>query len=636
MPISRPRLISALISLWLLIVLVSYHFLVEPFPALHVLSLLGHVALLGLVTASAWGLGSLALRPLGLDAGPAPRILIVMVETATGLGTLALGVFALAAAGLLYRPAVLALVIAGVAALGMQRGRRLAAPSGESAPWSRVDLALLALLALAAVLTFTAAVAPPEFYDALVYHLAIPDHYIQHHGMVPIEGNFYAHYPANMGMLYAMGLLLRDAAFAQSLHWLCGVLSVFTLYAIGVRHAARTEALLACVLFGLIPGVMLVSTAAISDLTITLFGTVCFAAVLEWWESGDRRWLVPAGIAAGLAMGTKYTAALVVCLPCAAALAACRGRSWAARGAAVVLVGAVALALLSPWLVRNAIFTGNPVAPYLSSSTDTPDVLDEMHRYLPDAGMAGLARHVMTAPWNTSMRSLGYAGQLGPVFLILLPALPFLGRLPRVAAPAALMAGIGFVAWAAVMPVTRYVMPVLPLVALLAALAARRVPRPLAAVAVGWPVLYGLYLYCFLILTIGAWRPVTGAETAQDYLSRRVTYYPAAAFMDTLPSDVRVLFVGEGCGFYVPRPFRASTPLDPPLLDGYAARAPQGEAALLSLLRHEGFTHLLVSGPELRRNRRVSADDVMRRFFPSGSPRLVFERNDVRLYALPG
>ena len=126
---------------------------------------------------------------------------------------------------------------------------------------------------------------------------------------------------------------------------------------------------------------------------------------------------------------------------------------------------------------------------------------------------------------------------------------------------------------------------------------------------------------------------VTGAETRGDYLARRVNYYPAAVFLDSLPPDARVLFIGEGRRFYVPRDAVAGTPFDRPAIESYSTAV--GEQALLESLRADGVTHILVSGPELRRTQNVSADDTLRRYFPSGSLRLLFEAHDVRVYELP-
>ena len=232
------------------------------------------------------------------------------------------------------------------------------------------------------------------------------------------------------------------------------------------------------------------------------------------------------------------------------------------------------------------------------------------------------------------MKRLGAGGYLGPVFLMLAVALPFLRGLPRAVTPVATMAGVGFVLWAMTSQVTRYLFPVLPLIALLAAVAATRLPKSLSIPTVGWCILYNLFLFVFLIETIGSYRVVSGAESREDYLTRRVSYYPAMTYLAASPPGTRVLFVGEGRTFYCPRDCVASTPLDAPMLDRFAAGT-NGEQALVEKLRANGFTHLLVSGPELRRTHGVGADEVMRAHFPSGSPRLLFERQDVRVYGLP-
>lgn len=233
------------------------------------------------------------------------------------------------------------------------------------------------------------------------------------------------------------------------------------------------------------------------------------------------------------------------------------------------------------------------------------------------------------------MTRMGAAGYLGPLFLMLVPPLLFMRRLPDVTRPVAVMAAVGFAGWALTTQVTRYLFPVLPLIALLAALCARRLPKMLTIPALSWILAYNLLLFFFFAGTIGGFGVVVGAEPAAEFLDRRVSYHPAMTWLAaSTPADARVLFVGEGRGFYCPRAYAASTPFDVPLLERYAARA-GSDQALLSTLREEGFTHLLVSGPELARTRNVTAGQTMGRYFPSGGPRLVFEKQDVRVYELP-
>ena len=196
-----------------------------------------------------------------------------------------------------------------------------------------------------------------------------------------------------------------------------------------------------------------------------------------------------------------------------------------------------------------------------------------------------------------------------------------------------LLAGGGLIAWALTTQVTRYLMPVLPLFAILAALAAARIPRWLSVPAVLWCLLYGLFLFGALQATVGVYRAVTGVESRDADLARRVVYYPAARFLATLPKETRVLFAGEGRTYYSAREAVAATPFDKPAIERYDTAG--GEGALIMSLRRDGVTHLLVSDPELRRTWDDSAAAFMLRYFPSGAPRRLFAQNGVEVYQLP-
>jgi len=649
MSMPRARLLPLLSAAWFVVVLSRYHRVPEGFSAWSFSSLLSDAALLAAIAFAAWGGGAAIMKRLGLSvAGAACR---VAEELGFGLGVLALGVFAIAAAGVLYRPVVAAILIAGFVAGVVILARRSSPPTARAdvlSPFARgCSVTQGALLCLGGVATLAAALAPPEFYDALIYHLAVPDTYIRHHGMVGIEGNYYAKFPANMGMLYAVGLLLGGGEVAQGIHWLCGAAAALALHAMAARHCGRSTGLLATTLFALTPGVLLVSTWAIADLGVTLFATLCFGALLDLWAGdsrggGDRRSLLKAGLFAGLAVGTKYTAVLVVCAP-AALMLAMRPLSlpsvsarMARRVADIALFGAMVLLLVSPWLARNAILEGSPLAPYIGdrAGSESPALSDEIARRLPrDGGARALVAHYLGAPWSVTMERLGQGGYLTPVFLMLVPLIAFSRNLPRAALPVALLAGGGLIAWALTTQVTRYLMPVLPLFAILAALAAARIPRWLSVPAVLWCLLYGLFLFGALQATVGVYRAVTGVESRDAYLARRVVYYPAAGFLATLPKEARVLFAGEGRTYYSAREAVAATPFDKPAIERYGTAG--GEGALIMSLRRDGITHLLVSDPELRRTRGDSAADFMQRHFPSGAPRRLFAQNGVEVYQLP-
>ena len=114
MSMPRARLLPLLSAAWFVVVLSRYHRVPEGFSAWSFSSLLSDAALLAAIAFAAWGGGAAIMKRLGLSvAGAACR---AAEELGFGLGVLALGVFAIAAAGVLYRPVVVALLIAGFVA----------------------------------------------------------------------------------------------------------------------------------------------------------------------------------------------------------------------------------------------------------------------------------------------------------------------------------------------------------------------------------------------------------------------------------------------------------------------------------------------------------------------------------------
>ncbi|MDY0096484.1 MAG: hypothetical protein RBT80_27620, partial [Candidatus Vecturithrix sp.] len=62
------------------------------------------------------------------------------------------------------------------------------------------------LICIAICVTFFAAATPPFFFDALTYHLAVPQKYLQYHGFHFLPHHYYSNFPANLGMLVRVGV----------------------------------------------------------------------------------------------------------------------------------------------------------------------------------------------------------------------------------------------------------------------------------------------------------------------------------------------------------------------------------------------------------------------------------------------
>jgi hypothetical protein len=186
---------------------------------------------------------------------------------------------------------------------------------------------LLTLLVLAGGMAFFHGFAPPTCQDALVYHLAVPARYVEEGGFVKVPGNFYAHFPANVEMLFTFGLLLDGGGLAQWHHWLFGVAAAASVGALARALSPRGGGLLAAAVFATAPTAMLIAGWAYVDLAVVYFASLSTLAFLRWTEGGSRV-ARPRRRLAGLAAGTKYTGGLQ------GILVASRSSSWASAATA--------------------------------------------------------------------------------------------------------------------------------------------------------------------------------------------------------------------------------------------------------------------------------------------------------------
>jgi hypothetical protein len=625
-----PHILAVIFAIWFAFLAIRYH---ESFPAgtLPGMGLILFTALLILAGAQSLGVPLLEI----LVGGRVPAPLSWLLALGIGLGAVQMLMFAALAVGGVH-PAVGWVILSGTLLVG---ARRLAAwieslPRDEPGEVRRMWMDVRArwwaapVLGIAAVgwaAALGAALAPAEFYDALIYHLAVPDHYLAGGGMGSIPGNFYAHFPAGQGMLYALGMMLAgeriDAgSLAQVLHLLMGLGAVLITLVAGLRHLSTAVGLLGAVLLATVPGILLVSTYPIADLAVTFFGALTLAALLEAraGSGAGGRWILLAGIFGGFALGVKYIAALSVCLPAAVWLGWRARRLEPPRMKELVVFLLTVSALFAPWAARNMAVTGNPVSPYLASvfgaPASAPGLGDELSRRLPDeAGAAAVAGHFLSGPWRAGLERMGAGGYLGVALVLLIPFI-FLKRGHPPAVTLLAVTGItAVVAWATTVQVTRYLFPALPALALLAAQGAATLMRkapllraPLAA-GLGWLLLHNIYLFGVLAVTMNPYGVAFGVEMPEDYLARRVSYYPAAAFINSqVPWGAKILLIGEGRGYYLERTYDANTPFDRILVQPMAERAARENRSLAGVLREAGYTHLLVSAPEMERISRLT------------------------------
>ncbi|HZO62311.1 MAG TPA: glycosyltransferase 87 family protein [Gaiellaceae bacterium] len=239
-----------------------------------------------------------------------------------------------------------AVVLAAAIVAARLRGVSPSRPRVDLRVPMRPELALLAAIVLLAVAyeAFLVVTTPPNNYDSLTYHLTRAVAWLQqgHVGYFDATTARANAFPPNgeIGILYTLALLGRDslAALPQLTAELAVLVAVHGLARRLGR--SRSSALFAALLTATLSQVALQSVTTQNDLVVASF----VAASLLFVVDGDRRLLPLAGLAAGLAVGTKLTGILALPVLGLAALALLPRRRTAElaayAAAAFVLVGA--------------------------------------------------------------------------------------------------------------------------------------------------------------------------------------------------------------------------------------------------------------------------------------------------------
>jgi dolichyl-phosphate-mannose-protein mannosyltransferase len=281
---------------------------------------LGHVLLAG-ATLLAWlGAGSLVLVPLGATGD---RLLDGLNRIGVGALAFALATFAAGWAGALSSAAYRSLFAVAAAggtwvALRLLAGARL--PRIRTwRPWER---ALGGLLIAYAVLGAIATCAPISSPDALLYHAADPDRFVEAGRIFEVPWNSSSYEPFTVQMLILDGLLLWDSVQGAFAPFLLALVATAAVAGAAERLAGRRVALLAAAVFFAQPLMLWEATS-----TFIESGLACAVALAGWnlvrfARHGERAALVLAGLFAGGAAGMKYLGLIaVLALTVAAAIA---------------------------------------------------------------------------------------------------------------------------------------------------------------------------------------------------------------------------------------------------------------------------------------------------------------------------
>ncbi len=551
----------------------------------------------------------------------------VPVRFALGLGFWMLAAFALASVGAYDRLGMTVVLVSVVGLVLWQlrsRGEPPRPPAGPSAwrqdlPWHLLPaLALLVTLAL----LFLRASSPGISWDADTYHLTIPRIYLDNGGFTVLPFNVYSNWPLGPQLLYGLVLELfgGDPVPAKLVHFGFGVLVLVTVVAAVRRWAPASMriplAWLAAALFLANGVVQFEFHAAYVDLAYAFFFLValllaCVAATEDGKTGRDpNSLLLLSGLVAGVLTGVKLTG--IVGAACVALVYLFTAQApWRDRLHSLVLRFAVPVAVLwSPWLVKSAWATGNPIYPFVWGGPNWSARLSEQFSaWQQGIGMGRDLLDYVLLPVRVILEGgEGYArfdGTFSTLWLVLVPLVllaAFRSRSQRAPIRACVLAaGLYFVAWAVSSQQARFLIPLLPPLALAAGLSVGTLLQGLSE-RVGLVVNAGTVLAAsLLILSAGLPQVPAARQIVDGYAKhgaelRQRAVPPHLAYINqNLPADARILLLNTNHGFHCHRTFYADSFFEASQVGDWLRGAATPEE-LRGRLAEYGITHVLVVG----------------------------------------
>jgi hypothetical protein len=516
------------------------------------------------------GLGSRLLRRLG----PPQLTSIEPTVLAFGLGCggVAYLILALGLIGWLTPASLMVLIIGLSYWLAPELNAILkSAPGipGRLRSWWRRSPAEARAIAILAVviasLSFATALTPPWDYDGLMYHLVGPKLFLDANRIFAYPDNWHINGPFTIEMLFTLGMAFGDDVFPKLVHLSFGILLTLATFAAGQRWLSERKAWIAVAVLLTVPTLPIWASFAYVDLGWAVFEFLAAFSAIQWWRESDRRWLGLSGAFIGLALGSKYLALIGLALLSAFIVLITWRRSQRLLSQDLLRFVGPAVVVAAPWYVKNALWLGNPVFPFIFGGPDwDPSRLGLYMSYLNSFGVGRSALDYLLLPWNIYARHESFGAVMNridiPSILFPLAALyPWKGSSRSVGALLAL-AAVWCLAWSLGSQQIRFLLPVYPALAIGTAEVIGGLSRP-GAGRIPWHTFLpnlsiGLMLLTlfYQVRVLGEYDlldVVIGSESRQQFLSRAALDLPALQAADLLIEGTgRVLMLGDGRGYY--------------------------------------------------------------------------------------
>ncbi len=442
--------------------------------------------------------------------------------------------------------------------------------------WPLLDRALVILLCVSALGLLLAALGPASDADSLDYHLGVPLDWLRHGGAYPRTDWLHARLAGLGEMLDLIGLAGGCDCFGALLQAEGAVLAALAAAALATRDRDRlltvAMVLASPVLLSLVP-------TEKPQLFPAAATAVALVLLVRRWNDLDRATLAMVFGCAAFAMSCKYSFLLSGSIVMAMGLIAARRTRLAF---ALASMAATILLFAAPVYLRNFVFYGDPLSPFLERWHASPELsvvafAEDLRDYSGPHGLPGTLQLAVRTLAARPVSGILGIGVLSP--LLAAWRNPTARRLLGAAGAATVLD----LALGQLTP--RFFLE--PCLWSIAAIGLRERPIPtawLAVTAAQASFTAALAIVCATLLFPGTW-----SAAWRDRVLRSVAPgYAEARWLDTILRPDDVLLTGIRSKIFLPRPFVADDRFD-------GLRPPEDEwRELQALERDAGVSALTV------------------------------------------
>jgi hypothetical protein len=480
-----------------------------------------------------------------------------------------------------------------------------------SAASTKLGVALTILVCALAVIFALRAMTPPHTPDESIYHLSVTKRFVEQSRVFPVDDNWAGNMPFLIQMLYALCLMAK-ADIATKLFSLClAFVCSLSLYAFGCRFLTRRAGLVA--MFSFFAAGMVVEVAVTARIDVSLAGMLFLAtyAMMLYFQTRQSAWLYTSAMLAGFGLGIKYSAGIaIVFLGVMFLVESFLRRQEPAVTVVkrVLLFSAILAIVASPWFVKNLVWFGNPVYPFITGEaadltpgrfryfnaedqTRLAAYFERAHRQMPDLVVdrekqmaAAAAKRVDRHPlrfWEyfTKPGSYSMAEDFQyPNYLFLLAPLIIFAPRNRWLIWLGLFSVVFFLATVTNSWIARLLLPIYPALTLISAYAIselaaaidwdrwrkKLMPRAavLPALAVAFALVPTALLSIVQCVNTNDLSFIRGDISRSEYMSQ-FYYYPPSRFINTsIPEGSRAMMIGAQTSYDLRRDYIADVNWD--------------------------------------------------------------------------